>query len=298
MRCSLANALDMKRSQTVELFRSRLLEVIGKSDLTRSAFAEKVGMDRSTLSQLLSGETDRLPRVETLASIARSSKVSIDWLVGLSQEGPVGADVLKQSVQVEPNAPSPADERLAMWHAEAAGYKIRYVPTTLPDLLKTDRIVDYEYSQFATVDPEQTLERSQAKLELQRRTESDIEVCNSVQAVEGFARGEGVWRGLELDARIEQLERMISLLDELYPSFRWFLYDSRNRFSVPLTVFGPKRAVVYMGQMYFVFNSLEHIRLLTKHFDDLIRAAVVQPPAVGALLRVLLENLKRERSRG
>ena len=182
-----------------------------------------------------------------------------------------------------------------MWHAEAAGYKIRYVPTTLPDLLKTDRIVEYEYSQFATVDAEQTLERSQAKLELQRRTESDIEVCNSVQAVEGFARGEGVWRGLEIDARMEQLERMIALLDELYPAFRWFLYDSRNRFSVPLTVFGPKRAVVYMGQMYFVFNSLEHIRHLTKHFDDLIRAAIVQPPAVVALLHELLDKLKRAR---
>lgn len=284
----------MKRHETVELFRARLLEVIERSDMNRSAFAEKVGMDRSTLSQLLSGDTDRLPRVETLASIARSEQVSIDWLVGLSQDGPVGADVLKESVQVEPNAPSPADERLAHWHAEAAGYKIRYVPTTLPDLLKTDRIVEYEYRQFATVDPGQTLERSQAKLELQRRTESDIEVCNSVQAVEGFARGEGVWRGLETSSRIEQLERMIGLLDELYPSFRWFLYDSRNRFSVPLTVFGPKRAVVYMGQMYFVFNSLEHIRQLTKHFDDLIRAAIVQPPAVAAHLRALLAQLKRD----
>jgi transcriptional regulator with XRE-family HTH domain len=283
----------MKRSETVERFRARLLEVIGRSDLNRSAFAEKVGMDRSTLSQLLSGETNRLPRVETLASIARSEQVSIDWLVGLSQEGPVGADVLKESVQVEADAPSPADARLAQWHAEAAGYKIRYVPTTLPDLLKTDRIVEYEYRQFATVDPGQTLERSQAKLEFQRRTESDIEVCNSVQAVEGFARGEGVWRGLETSARIEQLERMVVLLDELYPSFRWFLYDSRNRFSVPLTVFGPKRAVVYMGQMYFVFNSLEHIRQLTKHFDDLIRAAVVQPPAVVPLLRTLLDQLRQ-----
>lgn len=284
----------MKRSQTVELFRTRLLEVIAKSDLTRSAFAEKVGMDRSTLSQLLSGETDRLPRVETLASIARSAQVSIDWLVGLSQGGSVGADVLKESVQVEANAPSPADERLARWHAEAAGYKIRYVPTTLPDLLKTDRIIEYEYRQFATVDPGQTLERSQAKLELQRNAEGDIEVCNSVQAVEGFARGEGVWRGLETSARIEQLERMLDLLDELYPSFRWFLYDSRNRFSVPLTVFGPKRAVVYMGQGYFVFNSIEHIRHLTKHFDDLIRAAIVQPPAVPAMLRTLLDQLKQE----
>lgn len=283
----------MKRQETIALFRARLLEVIERSDLNRSAFAEKVGMDRSTLSQLLSDETGRLPRVETLASIARSEQVSIDWLVGLSQDGPVGADVLKQSVQVEADAPSPADERLARWHAEAAGYKIRYVPTTLPDLLKTDRIVEYEYRRFATVDPDQTLERSQAKLELQRRTESDIEVCNSVQAVEGFARGEGLWRGLEVSARKRQLEQMLGLLDELYPSFRWFLYDSRNRYSVPLTVFGPKRAVVYMGQMYFVFNSLEHIRHLTRHFDDLIRAAIVQPPSVVPFLKNLLDELTR-----
>ena len=281
----------MKRSDTVELFRARLLEVIDRTGLTRSAFAEKVGMDRSTLSQLLAESNDRLPRVETLASIARTEQVSIDWLVGLSQEGPLGANILKQSVQVEPDAPSPADERLARWQTEAAGYKIRYVPTTLPDLLKTDRIIAYEYGQFATVDPDQSLEQSHAKLELQRRSESEIEVCNSVQAVEGFARGEGIWRDLGIEARREQLTRMIALADELYPAFRWFLYDSRNRYSVPLTVFGAKRAVVYVGQMYFVFNSLEHIRHLTKHFDDLIRAAIVQPPSVIVLLKSLLREL-------
>lgn len=283
----------MERQQTVEVFRARLLEVIDRSGLTRSAFAGKVGMDRSTLSQLLSTENNRLPRVETLASIARKEQVSIDWLVGLSQEGPLGANVLKQSVQVEPDAPSPADERLAGWHAEAAGYKIRYVPTTLPDLLKTDRVIEYEYGQFETVDPGQSLARTRAKLDLQRRTESDIEVCNSVQAVEGFARGEGVWHRLHPKARKEQLARMIELADELYPAFRWFLYDSRNRYSVPLTIFGPKRAVVYVGQMYFVFNSLEHIRHLTKHFEDLIRAAVVQPPAVIVLLKKLHDDLTK-----
>jgi transcriptional regulator with XRE-family HTH domain len=282
----------MERQRTVELFRERLLEVIGRTGLSRSAFAAKVGMDRSTLSQLLSADNDRLPRVETLASIARAEQVSIDWLVGLSQEGPLGANILKQSVQVEPDAPSPADERLARWHEEAAGYKIRYVPTTLPDLLKTDRVIEYEYRQFAAVDAGQHVARSLAKLELQRRTESDIEVCNSIQAVEGFARGEGLWRGLEVEARREQLARMIELTGELYPALRWFLYDSRNCFSAPITVFGPKRAVVYVGQTYFVFNSLEHIRHLSKHFDELIRAAVVQPPAVGALLRQLLAELE------
>jgi transcriptional regulator with XRE-family HTH domain len=281
----------LTKDQMVQTFRTRLTEVITRAGKSRLAFADRVGMDRSTLSQLLSTDNDRLPRVETLAAIARTHQVSIDWLVGLSQEGQLGAHVLEQSVQIEEDAPSPADLRLARWHAEAAGYKIRYVPTTLPDLLKTDRIIAYEYGRFATVDPGQSLEHSQMKLELQRRSGSDLEACNSVQAVEGFARGEGIWRDLDASIRREQLSRMIDLTDELYPAFRWFLYDSRNRFSAPLTVFGPKRAVVYVGQMYFVFNSSDHIRYLTKHFDDLIRAAVVQPPATIELLKKLHQEL-------
>src|SRR3954466_4377081 len=111
----------MRRQQTVEVFRGRLLEVIRRTGLSRSAFAARVGMDRSTLSQLLSPDNDRLPRVETLASIARAEQVSIDWLGGLSQEGPLGATLLKQSVQLEPHSPSPADDRLARWHEEATG---------------------------------------------------------------------------------------------------------------------------------------------------------------------------------
>ena len=280
------------KHQTVEIFRTRLADVISRSGKSRLAFAKHVGIDRSTLSQILSNDNDRLPRVETLAAIAHAQQVSIDWLVGLSGEGQLGPGVLEQSVQIEPDAPSPADLRLARWHAEAAGYKIRYVPTTLPDILKLDRVIDYEYHRFAAVDPGQSLDLTQTKLQLQRNTGSDLEVCNSIQAVEGFARGEGIWRDLDVRIRREQLSHMIELADELYPAVRWFLYDSRNRYSAPLTVFGPKRAVVYVGQMYFVFNSAEHIRYLTKHFDDLIRAAVMQPPETIGLLRRLYDELR------
>src|SRR5262249_56339447 len=122
----------------------------------------------------------------------------------------------------------------------------------------------------------------------QRRPEADMEVCSSVQSVESFARGEGIWRDFGASARRQQIEWMIRLVDELYPTFRWFLYDGVRRFSVPLTVFGPKRAAIYVGHMYLVFNSTEHIRVLTELFDNLIRAAVVQPPEVSAMLRRLL----------
>jgi transcriptional regulator with XRE-family HTH domain len=281
----------MTKRKTVETFRTRLADVITRSGRSRLAFAEHVGIDRSTLSQILSPDNDRLPRVETLAAIAHAQQVSIDWLVGLSEEGQLGPGVLEQSVQIESNAPSPADVRLARWHAEAAGYKIRYVPTTLPDLFKVDRVIDYEYHLFATIDASQSVDLAQMKLQMQRDSGSDLEVCNSIQAVEGFARGEGIWRDLDVQSRREQVAHMIELADELYPSVRWFLYDSRNRYSAPFTVFGPRRAVLYVGQMYFVFNSADHIRYLTKHFDDLIRAAVMQPPETLALLKRLHKEL-------
>src|SRR5580698_125125 len=250
----------MRRQDTVAVFRERFLVVIARSGLNRSAFAAKTGIDRSTLSQLLSTDNDRLPRAETLAAIAESERVSVDWLIGLSQEGRVGADILRQSVEVERDADGSdtADVLLERWHAEAAGYKVRYVPTTLPDLLKTDRIIRYEYRRFAAVDAAESKKHALAKLDLQRRSGSEMEACNSVQAIEGFARGEGLWRDLSPAVRKEQIDHLIRLVDELYPSFRWFFYDSRHRYSVPFTVFGPKRAVIYVGQMYWVFNSVEH----------------------------------------
>src|SRR3546814_17311244 len=90
-------------------------------------------MDRSTLSQLLSPSNDRLPRVETLAAIATARQVSVDWLLGLSQKGQLGTDIVREQLSIERDAVSSADARLLRWHTEAIGYKIRYVPATLPD---------------------------------------------------------------------------------------------------------------------------------------------------------------------
>lgn len=282
----------MERRDTVRILRGRLGEALERSRFSRSGLAREVGIDRSTLSQLLSKENDRLPRADTVAAIAAVLQVSLDWLLGLSQEEKLGADILRQSLQIEPTSPDPADERLARWHAEAAGYKIRHVPTTLPDVLKTDEVIGYEYAASEAASPRRAMAESRSRLSCLRLPETNMEVCSPVQAVQGFARGEGVWRNLSHAARRDQLRHMTGLVDELYPSFRWFLYDGLGRYSAPLTVFGPRRAAVYIGQMYVVFNTIEHIRVLTRHFDELIRAAVVQPPRVGVLLRQLLGEIE------
>lgn len=281
----------MDRRETVEVFRERLGDVISRSGLSRSAFAAAAGLDRSTLSQLLSANNDRLPRAETIASIAAAQQVSVDWLLGLSQIDQEGINILGQPLEIESGAGSPVDERLIRWHAEAQGYKIRYVPSALPDLLKTEEVTRYEYRDYAPISPERGLEQASHRLEYSRRPETDLEACSSFQSVQDFARGHGVWTDLPLDLRREQLSTMIKLLDELYPTFRWFLFDGLQRYSVPLTIFGPQRAAAYFGNMYFVFNSTEQIRVLTRHFDDLIRAAVIQPPDVIGFIEQLLAEL-------
>ena len=49
-----------------------------------------------------------------------------------------------------------------------------------------------------------------------------------------------------------------------------------------------RRAAVYMGQLFFVFNTRDHILVLARHFDQLIRAAAVQAWDVSAYLQELL----------
>ncbi len=282
----------MDRRKTVEVFRERLSEVIERSGLNRTAFAEKADLDRSTLSQLLSPSNDRLPRAETIAAIAEREQVSVDWLLGLSQEGQLRADVMAGVLQIEPGAASPTDARLALWHAEAAGYKIRYVPTTLPDLLKTQEVIRYEYQEYGVQVPLSRIEQAEERLAYSRLPETDIEVCSSLQSLEEFALGHGIWKNLSAASRVAQLNVMQTLLDELYPTLRWFLFDGLQRYSMPLTVFGPKRAALYVGNMYVVFNSTEHIRVMTRHFDDLIRASMVQPRDVFDFIGRLAKDLE------
>lgn len=283
--------MTMQRPEVVSKFRERLTLLMTRSGLKQSAFARKVGLDRSTLSQLLADkDAGRLPRAENILAIATAEKVSIDWLLGLSEEGQAATDVMKRApiIDVERDARSPADRRLAAWHDEAAGYLIRYVPATLPDLLKTDEVIEYEYRESMSFTPEQSVATAQDKLAYLRRPDTLMEVCMARQRLDMLARGEGMWRDLRERARRAQLVYMRERVQELYPALRWFLYDQRQRFSVPVIVFGPKRAVVYVGQSYLVFHATEHVQLFTQHFDDLVRAATVQPTEVARYLDDLM----------
>lgn len=280
------------REQAVEVFRRRLLQLIDRADDSRSAFAARAGMDRSTLSQLLSADNRRLPRAETVMGIAVAAQVSVDWLLGLSEDEHRGAELLDRGMEIESGAASPVDERLARWHREARGYKIRYVPTTLPDLLKTEAVIAHERPLPGEGSPPASAEQTARQLRYSRDPETEMEVCCPQQTLEDLAAGGGLWRALDASTRAEQIAHMAALVRELFPTFRWYLFDGLHRFSVPVTVFGTRRAVIYVGDQYFVFNTGLHIRTLAAHFDGLVKGATVAPTDLERYLEDLHDRVR------
>ena len=276
----------MDKRDIVPVFRERLNVLMRRSDATRSAFSQSIGIDRSALTQLLSGQSTRLPRVDTLQRISERYSVSLDWLLGLSQDEMLAAEV-RPALEIAEAEGTNEETLLERWHKEAIGYKIRYVPSQIPDLLRTSDVIAYEYSGRDAPSPTWQLRNAEFRLDYNRRSETDMEVCLPRQRLELLAEGRGHWRGLEREARQTQLDYMAELVEELYPSFRLFLYDQVHRFSIPYTVFGPQRAAIYVGDIYLVLNATEHIRALTRHFDKLIRNAVISANESAAYIRTL-----------
>jgi len=267
------------------LFRTRLQEAMMRTGMTAGALARASGIDRSTLGQLLADDGARLPNGQTLAELARELRVSSDWLLGLAGAPQMASDVLEGSMTIAERSRTPLDENVFRWWQEAAGSKIRYVPTGLPDPLKTDRVLEHEFDHATGKTPSQAIFDARQKLAYARLPETDLEICMSVQTLSSFVGGVDVWDGLAAPAREEQRAQMAGILDELYPTLRLYLFDARRTYSAPYTVFGSRRAALYVGQMFFVFNTTQHVRALASHFDRLVREAVVQADAAADWLR-------------
>ncbi|MEP7454800.1 helix-turn-helix transcriptional regulator [Phyllobacterium sp. SB3] len=275
----------MDKRDLSRLFQTRIKSLLSRSGENQSAFANSVGIDRSALSQLLSGQSTRLPRVETLLNIAERHSVSLDWLLGLSQDEGITGE-LRPSMEIEEGPDNFERTLLVRWHAEATGSKIRYVPARIPDLLRTPAVIAYETSMVHR-DPAAQMSETAFRLDYNRQPGTDMEVCMPLQTLNDFASGNGIWNDLTKQIRAEQLAHISALLEELYPSFRLYLFDGRERFSVPYTVFGPYRVALFVGGMYLVLNTTEAVLTMQRHFDGLIRVAKVNAHEIASYVSSL-----------
>jgi transcriptional regulator with XRE-family HTH domain len=277
----------MDKRERAALFRHRLAEAVALRGETQSGLARRIGVDRSTVSQLLNPRTTRLPNAQVVAECAAALGVSGDWLLGLSDLPEQAAELLANSFEVSRADRAPDDEQILSWQKEAEGYKIRHVPAVLPDVLKTEALLRWEYEPHLGRTTDQAIGASRDRLEILRNAMSDFEIAMPIFAVESLVLGTGYFRDLPTDIRRDQVAHMQALHAQLYPALRIFLFDARRLWSAGLTVFGPKIGVIYLGQQYLVFRDRERVRGLASHFDGLVREAQVPARAWPEYLQAL-----------
>ncbi|MGH1415289.1 MAG: helix-turn-helix domain-containing protein [Pelagimonas sp.] len=267
------------------LFRTRLTSAMRTAGSNQTALAQKIGVDRSTISQLLKADGTRLPNAHLVGSCAEALGISSDWLLGLSDRPENAADLVATSLSMTQAKRALVDDTIFGWYQEADGYKIRYVPAMLPDMLKTRAVLDWEYEQHLGKSASQAIAASQERLNWMRQSQSDYEICIAVHEIESFTAGTGYYSGLAPDIRRAQIDHWIELSETLYPRLRLYLFCARQLYSAPITIFGPLLAALYMGSNYLVFRDTNRIAAMTDHFDDLLRKSDVTSRALPDFLR-------------
>ena len=281
----------MNKRARSDLFRNRLQKAMDLKGDTQSSLARKTGADRSTLSQILAGTTPRLPNGQLVAQCANSLGVSADWLLGLSDQPDSLEQILEQAMTMVDAPRALIDAQIFVWHQKAAGYKIRHVPSGLPDMVKIRSMLEWEYAPSLGHTIDLAIASAEDRLNWMRQAQSDYEIALPIHELQAFARAEGYYSGCPRQIRIEQLKHLAQLTAQLYPVMRFSLFDARKIYSAPITIFGPLRAVIYLGQKYLVFRVPDRIQALSQHFDGLIREAEISTRELPAFIGALLQEM-------
>jgi transcriptional regulator with XRE-family HTH domain len=279
------NKIDKR--QRASQFRARLARAMSDTQATQSALARRVGVDRSTISQLLNDDGARLPNAHVVGACAAALGVSADWLLSLSDRPESAAELMSASLTLSEAPRALVDERIFEWHREAAGYKIRHVPAALPDMLKTRAMLEWEYAPHLGRTSGQAIGASEDRLAWMRSARSDYEIAMPLHELQNFARGTGYYQGLPLDIRLAQLDHLLNLVDQLYPRLRVYLFDAKRLYSAPVTIFGPLLCVFYAGGHYMAFRDRDRVETFSRHFDRLVREADITARQIPAHLRHL-----------
>jgi transcriptional regulator with XRE-family HTH domain len=278
----------MDKRQRATLFRKRLEDAMLRKGVTKSALSRMTQVDRSTIGQLLKDDHPRLPNAQLAADAADALGVSTDWLLGLTNRPETPGDIVAAALSLSPAERTSADEQLLEWHQEAAGYKVRHVPATLPDILKTKGMLEWEYASV----PERRLPEAYGAMQDQlawlSSGVSDYEIAIPIHEIEACAAGTAYYSGVDESIRHEQLNFIADQCDQMFPRLRIFFFDAHKVFSSPVTIFGPNLAVVYVGQCYLAFREIDRVKSLSNHFDWLVREAVVDARQVTTVIRSII----------
>jgi transcriptional regulator with XRE-family HTH domain len=274
----------MAKRDRVDLFRSRLEGATSTVGMSKSELARATGVDRSTIGQLFKKDLTRLPNAQLAADIAGALGVSLDWLMGLSNRPERPAAILASAISVAQAERASSGAQILDWHRESAGSKIRHVPATLPEMLKTEDFIEWEYTTLSPEAVEQVKSEAKGRLDWVMSGEADYEIAMPMHEVTSLAQGSGYYEGLSAAQRQEQLRVIAQHAVDLYPRLRLFLFDAHALYSAPVTIFSNDLAILYVGQCYIALRERQRIMALTDHFDWLVRLCAVDAKDVSNVL--------------
>lgn len=279
----------MAKRDRHDLFRLRLHEAMSTVGMSKSALARATNVDRSTIGQLFKNDLPRMPNAQLAADIAYALGISADWLLGLTNQPEKPGDILASALSLSPAERTSADAQILDWHREAAGSKVRHVPATLPEMLKTDQLLAWEYSSLPSDVVAQVTTSARSQIELVKSGGADYEIAMPVHELIACAEGSGYYATLEPEHRIKQLSQLAKKINELFPRLRLFLFDAHNLFSAPVTIFGNSLAILYVGQCYLALREQQRVSALTDHFDGLIRGSTIDARDSSQYIRSLID---------
>ena len=277
---------DMDKRDLATRFSERLRQVLDSREGGAAAFVRDTGIDRSALSQFLDPKTVRLPRAEALRNISVARGISVDWLLDL-ENAREGRQEVSSSIEIEGELNGDISP-LKRWREEADGHKMRYVPSTLPDMLS-----------LAGLQPDDNRDKLDARgggvenvLDGMDIHDMDLEISMPIQTLEDVTHQTGLWRKFDPELCKRQLTHMAAICKENYPALRLHLYDGTKTFSAPFTVFGKMRVAIYVGEAYLVVTSKEQIKTFVHRFDGLVRQTIISPNKVDEHLAKLADRIK------
>jgi transcriptional regulator with XRE-family HTH domain len=256
------------------LFRDRLAHGLQDRGLSQAALARATGVDRSTLSQLLAPDSKRLPNAQFAAEAASALGLSADWLLGLTDRPEAPGDLVDPMTM--PQAPRALiDDLIVDAHRAADGLKIRHVPAGLPDILKTPAMLRWEAAPAYGAATDAAVIAAEQRLADIRAGRTDHDISLPRHELVNFLHGTGLYADCPPAVRREQADRLAVDAAALYPRVRISLFDGRVHYAAPVTIFGTVQALIYVGQNYLVFRDRDRVAGLTRHFDQLVRDAIV-----------------------
>jgi hypothetical protein len=196
------------------------------------------------------------------------------------------ADLLATSLTMTEAPRALIDEAIFAWHREAAGYKIRHVPATLPDMLKTRAMVEWEYAPQLGRTPNRPSAPSRTGWPgCAARGRIMKSPCPCTRSTP-LPAPTGYYRGLPAGCGPSRSTASPPVRPALPLAAAVPLRCAAGVFR-PVTVFGPLLAVVYLGRSYIAFRDAARVQAMTEHFDWLVREAEVGARDAARHLRAL-----------